>query len=90
MENLLLNEAEFDEFKRFCRNKGFDLSYYISEISGPKEEVERYPFDSPEVIKPRKRRVGFAGIPYDVAEWQSENCKAQVSVLKEKFFQKAK
>ena len=26
-KNLVLSEAEFDEFKQYCHEKGFDLSY---------------------------------------------------------------
>jgi len=89
MENLVLSEAEFDRFRGFCHEKGFDLSYYSPEISGSKEEIERHQFDSPKVIKLSKRRFGFRGTPYDVAEWQVKKWSAELSGLKEEFFQKA-
>ena len=69
--NLVLSEAEFDEFKQYCHEKGVDLSYFGPEILGSKEEIERYQFSSPQVMKLRKRRFTFQGIPYDVAEWLS-------------------
>jgi hypothetical protein len=89
-ENLLLEEADFKEFRQHCRSKGFDLSYYCSEISGAKEEIARYQFDTPKVIKLRKRRFGFVGLPYDVAEWQQESWHNSLPKLKEEFFQKVK
>lgn len=66
-ENVVLSEAEFDTFQRFCRSKGFDLSYYGPEIDGG--EVGPYQFDSPKVIKVKRRRFSSGGVPYDVAEW---------------------
>jgi len=33
-KNLVLKEKQFAEFQQFCREKGFDLSYYSNEISG--------------------------------------------------------
>jgi len=84
-ENLLLEEAEFEKFRKHCRTKGFDLSYYCSEISGSKEEIASHQFDSPKVIKLRKRRFGFAGIPYDVAEWQQENWRENLPKLRDEF-----
>lgn len=88
-ENLLLEEAEFEKFRQHCRSKGFDLSYYCSEISGSKEEITGHKFDGPKVIKLRKRRFGFAGIPYDVAEWQQESWRRNLPTLREEFFTKA-
>ncbi len=88
--NLVLYEAEFDRFRRFCCEKGFDLSYFSPEISGTKEEIARYVSGSPKVIKLRKRCFGFTGIPYDVAEWQQESWKARIPGLKGEFFQRAK
>ena len=89
MENLVLSEVDFDRFRRFCHEKGFDLSYYSPEISGTKEEIERHHFDSPKVIKLRKRRFGFEGIPYDVAEWQQEDWRRILPELRDEFFEKA-
>jgi hypothetical protein len=88
-ENLVLSEAEFDRFRRFCYEKGFDLSYYSPEISGTKEEIERHHFDNTKVIKLRKRRFGFEGIPYDVAEWQQESWQRSLPELRDMFFKKA-
>ena len=58
-KNLVLSEAEFDEFKQYCHEKGFDLSYFGPDISGSKEEIERYQFDGPKVIKVKRRRFSF-------------------------------
>jgi len=88
-ENLILFEIKFDEFRRFCRERGFDLSYCSSGISGSKEEIAGHQFDSPKVIKLRKRRFGFMGIPYDVAEWQQESWRKNLPKLREEFFEKA-
>ncbi len=54
-ENLVLSEAEFDEFRQYCHEKGFDLSYFGPEILGSKEEIGHYQFSRPQVIKLRKR-----------------------------------
>jgi len=87
-ENLVLTESEFDEFRQYCRAKGFDLSYFSSDISGTKDEIEHYQFDRPKVIKLRKRRFGFEGIPYDVAEWQQESWLGFLPKLRDEFFKK--
>jgi len=84
-QNLVLPEVEFDEFKRYCRGKGFDLSYFGPEISGSKEEIECHQFDSPKVIKLRKLRFAFRGIPYDVAEWQQEKWVSNLSEIQSEF-----
>ncbi len=83
--NIVLSEAEFAEFRQFCRGKGFDLSYFGPEISGSREEIERHHFDGPKVIKLSKRRFGFRGIPYDVAEWQREKWNASLPQLQDEF-----
>ena len=62
-KNLVLSEAEFDEFKQYCHEKGLDLSYFGPEILGSKEEIEHYQFSRPQVIKLRKRRFTFKGYP---------------------------
>lgn len=85
-KNLVLPEAEFNEFRRYCRGKGFDLSYFGAEILGSKEEIEGHQFDSPKVIKLRRRRFAFQGIPYDVAEWQREKWNGSLSRLQDEFF----
>ncbi len=69
-KNLVLSEAEFNEFKQYCHEQGFDLSYFGPAIMGSKKENEHYQFSRPQVIKLRKSRFTFQGIPYDVAEWQ--------------------
>ena len=58
-KNLVLSEAEFDEFKQYCHEKGVDLSYFGPEILGSKEDIEHYQFSRPQVIKLRKRRFTF-------------------------------
>ena len=83
--NLVLSEAEFGEFKQYCREKGFDLSYFGPDISGSKEEVERYQFDGPKVIKLKRHRFSFSGTPYDVAEWQQQKWLASLPELRDEF-----
>ena len=85
-KNLVLPEAEFDEFKRYCRGNGFDLSYFGAEILGSKKEIEGHQFDSPKVIKLSRRRSPFQGIPYDVAEWQREKWNGSLPRLQDEFF----
>ena len=84
-ENLVLSEAEFDEFRQYCHEKGFDLSYFGPEILGSKEEIGHYQFSTPQVIKLRKRRFTFQGIPYDVAEWQQEKWASNLSEIQSEF-----
>jgi len=84
-QNIVLAEAEFEKFRQFCRARGFDLCYYSPEISGSEKEIESYPFDSPKVIKLRKRRFGFQGTPYDVAAWQGEKWASSLWQLWDKF-----
>ncbi len=87
-KNLILSEAEFDEFKQYCHEKGFDLSYFGPEILGSKEEIEHYQFSRPQVITLRKRRFTFQGIPYDVAEWQQERWDSRLAQIQDEFFRK--
>jgi hypothetical protein len=84
-KNLLLSEAEFDDFQRYCREKGFDLSYFSGEISGSKQEIERHQFDDPQVIKLTRHRFTFGGVPYTVAEWQQEKWRSCFSEIREEF-----
>jgi hypothetical protein len=84
-QNLVLSETELADFKRYCKGKGFDLSYFSPEISGSKEEIEHYPFSSPKIIELRKCRLGFKGIPYDVAEWQQEKWVNNFSGIQKEF-----
>jgi hypothetical protein len=87
-KNLVLSEAEFDEFKQYCHEKGFDLSYFGPDISGSKEEIEHYQFDGPKVIKVKRRRFSFSGTPYDVAEWQHHKWLTNLPGLRDEFFKR--
>jgi len=87
-KNLLLSEAEFDDFQRYCREKGVDLSYFSGEISGSKQEIERHQFDDPKVIKLKRRRFSFSGTPYDVAEWQQQQWATSLPGLLDEFFKR--
>jgi hypothetical protein len=87
-KNLILSEAEFDKFKQYCYEKGFDLAYFGPEIQGSKEEIEHYQFSRPKVIKLRKRRFSFQGIPYDVAVWQEERWGNSLAQMQDVFFKK--
>ena len=84
-KNLVLSEAEFIEFKQSCREKGFDLSYFGPDISGSKEEIERYKFDGPKVIKLKRHRFSFSGTSYDVAEWQQQKWLTSLPELRDEF-----
>ena len=84
-KNLILSEAKFDEFQRYCREKGFDLSYYSSKISGSEKEIQQQKFDEPKVIKLIKRRFTSIGIPYTVAEWQQDRWHNQFKEIQESF-----
>ena len=84
-QNLVLSEDEFDEFRQYCRGKGFDLSYFGPDISGSREEIERYQFDGPKVIKLKRRRFSFSGRPYDVAEWQQQKWLTSLPGLRDEF-----
>jgi len=85
VKNMVLSEAETDEFKQYCHENGFDLYYFGPDISGSKEEIENYPFSRPQVIKLRKRRFTFQGTPYDVAEWQEEKWDSNLSEIQSDF-----
>ena len=87
-KNLVLSEAEFVEFKQYCREKGFDLSYFGPDISGSKEEIERYQFDGPKVIKLKTCCCSFSGTPYDVAEWQHHKWLTSLPGLRDEFFKR--
>jgi hypothetical protein len=87
-KNLVLSEVEFDEFQRFCRDKGFDLCYFGPEISGSKENIERHQFDRPKVIKFKRQRFTSKGIPYDVAEWQEERWDSSLPQIQDEFLKK--
>ena len=82
----MLEEADFEKFRQYYRAKGFDLSYCCSEVSELKEEIAGHHFDSPKAIKLQKRRFGYAGIAYDVAEWQQEGWRKNPPKLREEFF----
>jgi hypothetical protein len=87
-KNLLLSEAEFDHFQRYCREKGFDLSYFSGEISGSKQKIERHQVDDPQVIKLTRHRFTFGGVPYTVGEWHQEKWRSCFSEIQEEFFKK--
>ena len=87
-QNLLLSEAEFDEFRQYCRGKGFVLSYFGPDISGSREEIERYQFDGQKVIKLKRRRFSFIGTPYDIAEWQQQKWLTSFPGLRDEFFKR--
>ena len=87
-KNVLLSEAEFDDFQSYCRKKGFDLCYFSGEISGSKKEIEQHQFDSPRVIKLTRHRFTFSGVPYTVAEWQQEKWRSCFLEIREEFFKK--
>ena len=56
-------------FQRYCREQGFDLSYFSSKISGTRKEIGQHQFDDFQVIKLIKHTFAYTGIPYSVAEW---------------------
>ena len=89
-QNLILSEAEFDEFQRYCREKGFDLSYFVSyfssEISGSRKAIERHQFDEPKVITLIRRRFTSICVPYIGAEWQQDKWRNQFKEIQQKFF----
>ena len=85
VKNLVLSEAKFDDFQRYCREKGFDLSYFCSDISGSKGEIERHQFDGPKVIKLKRHRFSFSGTPYDVDEWQQYKWLIDLPGLRDEF-----
>jgi len=85
-KNLVLMESEFAEFQEFCRNRGFDLSYYSGEVTGSKREIESYPFNGPRVVRLRKGLFAYRGVPYDVAEWQKNDWSHQFSRIRDEFF----
>ena len=89
-ENLILSETEFDEFQRYCREKGFDLSYYSSSISGSIKEIQQQKFDEPAVIKLLKHRFTSIGIPYKVAEWEQVRWHNQFKEIQREFFKNKK
>ena len=89
-ENMVLEEADFEKFKQYCRSKGFDVCYFCPEISGTQEEITRHAFDSPKVIELKKSLFGFKGIPYDVAEWALESWRENLPNLREEFYEKVK
>ena len=85
-KNLVLSERDFNDFQNFCREKGFDLSYFSSEISGSAKEIEQIQFSEPQVIKLIKHRFTSVGVPYSVAEWQQDKWRSQFSEVQENFF----
>ena len=86
--NLILTEIEFDDFQRYCREQGFDLSYFSSKISGTRKEIGQHQFDDFQVIKLIKHKFAYTGIPYSVAEWQTDKWRNQFAEIKGDFFKK--
>lgn len=87
--NLILSEIEFGTFQRYCREKGFDLSYFSSGILGSRQEIEQHQFDGFQVIKLVKRGFAYEGIPYAVAEWQQHDWRNHFLEIREGFLEKA-
>lgn len=87
-DNLVLSESDFEEFRQYCRQRGFDLCYFSSEISGSRQEIANLQFGSPKVIKIIKRRFSLRGVPYDVAEYQQNEWKRAFPSIKEEFFRR--
>jgi hypothetical protein len=85
-KNLVLAEREFDDFKRLCRKKGFDLSYYGPQISGSIKEMKNTNLDGSRVILLSKHWFINHGVPYSVAEWQQEKWCNNRPDLEDKFF----
>jgi hypothetical protein len=79
VRNLLIPEEYFEEFKLYCREAGFDLCYFSNEITGSLREIENYQFDKPCLIRLKKKRFGYCGIPYAVAKWQQAQWNCQLS-----------
>ena len=84
-KNLILSDLEFDDFKRFCSERGFDLSYYSVDFFDSINEMKRYEFGDPYVIKLVKHRFTVTGIPYTVAEWQQEEWRRQLPEVQRDF-----
>lgn len=85
MRNLVLAEADFEEFKSYCRRLGFDLSYFSTEMTGFGKEIENHRFDTPKVIKLKKKPFGYQGTSYDVAEWQQAEWQRRFADIVEGF-----
>jgi hypothetical protein len=85
-ENLILSETEFDKFQRYCRENGFDLSYYSSSFSGSEKEIQQQKFDEPVAIKLIKHRFTSVGKPYTVAEWEQVRWHNQFKEIQQEFF----
>jgi hypothetical protein len=85
-KDLILSETEFNDFQSYCREKGFDLSYLSSHISGSRKEIEQHRFDEPQVIKLIKHRFTYEGVPYTVAEWQQGKWRNQFTEIQGDFF----
>jgi hypothetical protein len=83
--NLILSETEFGDFQRYCREKGFDLSYFSSGILDSRKEIEQHQVDDFQVIKIIKHKFTYTGIPYSVAEWQQDKWRNQFLEIQEDF-----
>jgi hypothetical protein len=85
-KNLVLSEVEFEEFRHFCGEKGFDLSYFSVDYLDSISDMQQHAFDDPYVIKLIKNRFTVIGIPYTVAEWQQERWRNQLAGIQRYFF----
>lgn len=86
IRNVIMTESKFRDFQNYCCVKGFDLSYFSSEISGSEEEIEWYQFDLPKVIKIKRNGFWYQGVPYDVAVWQQQNWNSSFKQIVPEFF----
>lgn len=75
---LILEEREFEEFRKFCKEKGFDLSYIrVEEVKIPrfsskekiKKELEKQALErNSRAVKLQSQKATF----YDVGEYGKE------------------
>lgn len=85
-KNLVLSEEQFDKFQKYCKEKGFDLSYFSDLGSMGMKELENYQLEkAPRVAKLQKRRFGSKCKIYDVAEWERKDWSNTFPVLYEEF-----
>jgi hypothetical protein len=87
-ENFVLNEADFYEFQKFCKQKGFDLCYFGPEIFGSEKYFKSYPFITPQIIKLYGHGSNSKGVPYDVALQQEEKWTLVFPQLRAEFLAK--
>jgi len=86
MKNLVLAEAEFEEFQKYCKNKGFDLNYFSEPGISSEKELENFQLEkAPRVAVISKKRFGKKAKIYDVAEWQREKWQNSFWQISEEF-----